>query len=287
MSFDWKFINLCAHYRHESVRQFYFELEKNYITKSNVNKGSVWVPMRMSLPGKVVKDNQQIAMPEFIEIFEAHEWGLKGIYPELLSKGTSIAVTIPMHGATINLIGIVTGVMRVIHQFLFKLDFSKAPAYDDFLQFVRQVYREESIKYYQMTGHERRKFFRLPCVLQVAYKLEQGESLIAGKQPMMSFNISIGGLGVETGETFVMNQLLTVSFKLNDKEFTIPSKIAWIEKVEGDMPQYGVEFTQISKHVQDELLDYIMSEHQRRQRELERRAGKSRKSTSVTGFSLP
>lgn len=286
MSFDWKFVNLCAHYRHESVRQFYFELERNYVTKSRVKKGSVWVPMRMSLPGKIVKEDQQLSMPELLEIFEAHDWGLKGIYPELLAKGTPIAVAIPMRGTLLDITGIVTGVMRVIHQFLFKLDFSKAPEYNEFAQFVSQINREESIKYYQMTGHERRRYFRLPCVIQVPYKLQQGDKWIAGQQPMMSFNISIGGLGVETQEKLVRDQPLTVSFTLHDKEFSLPSKIVWIENVEGDLPQYGVEFTQMSKNVQDELMDYIMSEQQRRQRELERRSGKTKKS-SLTGFSMP
>lgn len=270
MSFDWKFVNLCAHYRHESVRQFYFELERDYSSKTKGKKeSSIWVPMRMTVPGKIVKGDQTVPMTELIEIFEAHDWGLKGIYPELLAKGTPIVTTIPMHGTTLNITGQVSGVMRVIHQFLFKLDFTKAPEHEEFLQFIRQVHRDEAIKYFQMSGHERRKFFRLPSVLQIRYKLQQGDSFVPGQHHMMTFNISVGGLGVETPEPLTLDQLLVVTFTIYDKEFILPSKVAWVDKIEGDVPQYGLEFTQISKNIQDDLMEYVMAEQERRQRELE------------------
>lgn len=270
MSFDWKFVNLCAHYRHESIRQFYFELEGDYSGKSKLNKETVWVPMRMSLPGRVVHQGESTELPELLEIFEAHYWGIKGIYPELLTKGTQIDVTIPMLGNPVQMTGTISGAMRVIHQFFFKLDFTKTPQYNEYIQLVRVIHREESTKYFQMSGHERRRFFRLPYVLQISYEVQKEDSWVPGSQPMICFNLSTGGLGIETLEPLTMNQSLIVTFKIYEKSFTLPAQVVWKENMEGDLPQYGLEFTKISENIQNNLMLAIMGEQKRQKEERER-----------------
>lgn len=271
MSIDWKFIDLPTHYYNESLQQFYFELEKQYGGQSSLDGEAVWAPLKLTLPGRMRRDDQFLPMDDPLEVFEAHQWGLKGLFPVDLEKGTSVAVVIPMVDRELAITGQVAGLAQVMDKFMLSLNFTKAQNHGYFVAFVRQIRGQEASKYYEMTGKERRRFFRLPCVLQVRYLVQDGNSWLPGNKVMRSFNLSAGGLGVETFEVLSVKQPLKVSFAVEGREFTLPARVAWIDKVEGDSPQYGVEFTQVPEPEQDALIRLIVAEQQRRQGRLEER----------------
>ncbi len=118
-------------------------------------------------------------------------------------------------------------------------------------------------------GHdEKREYFRLTVSLPVDYRLE-GDAAPPAPKPI-KLNLSGGGIGFVTERRFKLGDMLVLTIKLPAQPaVTARAKIVRLNPIEKNETMFsvGAQFTALSEHDQERILQYLLNVQRERRRE--------------------
>ncbi len=136
---------------------------------------------------------------------------------------------------------------------------------------TEQIYTVDLVFLSELERYQRRQFYRLNCVVDMAYETPEGverEKLRSG----IIIDISGGGVRFNSHKQFKLGDELVLYFRLQTKEetkdFALPSKVISSSPMKNKDVGYEnrVEFKDISENDREDIVKYIFREERRRRK---------------------